>query len=46
MGVTNLVEQHRDAKLSDLLLTVYATAGSCFSLRTADGERPVQRTKA
>jgi hypothetical protein len=46
MGVTNLVEQHRDAKLIDLLLTVYAIAGSCSSLRTAVGERPVQRTKA
>ena len=36
----------RDAKLTDLLLTLYASAGSCSSLRTADGERPVQRTKA
>ena len=45
-GVTRLVEQHGDAKLTDLLLTLYAGAGSCSSLRTADGERPVQRTKA
>ena len=41
-----LVEQHGDAKLTDLLLTLYAGAGSCSSLRTADGEWPVQRTKA
>ena len=39
-------EAHADAKLIDLLLTLYADAGSCSSLRTADGERPVQRTKA
>jgi hypothetical protein len=45
-GVTRLVKQHADAKLIDLLLTLYADAGSCSSLRTADGERPVQRTKA
>ena len=45
-GVTRLVEQHADAKLTDLLLTLYAGAGSCSSLRTTDGDRPVQRTKA
>src|SRR4029077_9046520 len=32
--------------ITDPLFTLYATAGSCSSLRTADGERPVQRTKA
>jgi hypothetical protein len=45
-SATRLVEQHGNAVLTDLPLTVYATAGSCSSLRTADGERPVQRTKA
>ena len=31
---------------SPICLTLYATEGSCSSLRTADGERPVQRAKA
>ena len=42
-SVTRLVEQRADAKFTYLLLTLYAGAGSCFSLRTTDGERPVRR---
>jgi hypothetical protein len=45
-SVTRLVGQRADAKLTDLLLALYAGAGSCFSLRTTDGDRPVQRAKA
>jgi hypothetical protein len=45
-SVTRLVEQRADAKLTGLLLALYAGAGGCFSLRTADGDRPVQRAKA
>src|SRR5208282_6145942 len=39
-SVTRLVEQCADAKLTDLRLALYAGAGSCFSLRTTDGDRP------
>ena len=45
-SATRLVEQRADAKLTGLLLALYAGAGGCFSLRTADGDRPVQRAKA
>ena len=45
-SITRLVELARRQQIHGFPLRLYPGAGRCFSLRTTDGELPVQRTKA